>query len=336
MAENSIISVAVHDLRKGPDDFQVVLGKSDLGVTAPVQRVVDQLHTLYGRRTAKSHGKFDEDEDNYPTQRHLRQYLEAEFKDFGALTEALMRTLAVNAQTKAAATGGHVFFAHFQRDGKHYLMVAIVGDALSAALTKQHDVTDVTHLDINGFRFAGRINISGWTSEEDRYIGFLKGKGNVAEYFRAFLGCTDHVQEKTDTRMLVAALKSFADQQGFDHKAKTTFLAKAKEICDRAARTRVEISFDTLTNELAPEDPDTLRDHLADPHLRLNDLFIPNRAILNTLVRFKGHTDNWTLEFDRRAIEEGDVTFDNEKQTLTLKNLPEELTVRLNSEYGDG
>lgn len=335
MTENNIISVAVHDLRKEADAFSVVLGKSDLKVTDPVQRVVDQLHKLYGRRTAKSHGKFSDDEDNYPTQRHLREYVGSESKDFGVLTEALMKTLAANAQTKAAATGGHVFFAHFQRDSKHYLMVAIVGDALGAALTHHNDVKDITHLDIDGFRFAGRINITGWAAKEERYIGFLKGKGNVAEYFQTFLGCADSVQEKTDTRNLVDALVSFADREGFVPEAKTAFLTKAKEICERAAIKREEISFEALTNELAPENPEKLRDHLADPDLMLNDLFIPNKAVLNTLVRFKGRTDHWTLEFDRKAIQDGDVKYDTDKQTLTLSNLPGDLRDRLRSEYGD-
>ncbi|WP_186398162.1 nucleoid-associated protein [Stappia sp. P2PMeth1] len=336
MAENNIISVAVHDLKKDADKFDISLGKSDLPVSNTVQRLVDQLHKLYGRRTSKSHGKFSEDEDNFPTPRHLREYIEAEEKDFAVLTEALMKTLAVNAQTKAAATGGHVFFAHFQRDQRHYLLVAIVNDTLSAQLTQQHDVKDVTHLDIDGFRFAGRINISAWAAKEERYIGFLKGKGNVAEYFQAFLGCDDAVQDKVDTRNLVEALKSLAAKKGLEAEEKTAFLAKAKEICDRAASKKVELSFDALTNELHPEDPDSLREHLADPDLMLNDNFIPNKAMLNTLVRFKGRTDHWALEFDRTAIEAGEVTYDHDNETLTLRNLPEDLRVKLTVEYGNG
>ncbi|MER9302927.1 nucleoid-associated protein [Mesorhizobium sp. M0496] len=335
MAENSIISVAVHDLKKDADKFDIALGKSNLKVTEPVQRLVDVLDKLYGRRTSKSHGKFSDDEDNYPTQRHLREYVEAEEKDFATLTESLMKTLAANAQTKAAATGGHVFFSHFTRDERHYLMVAIVTDTLSAALTRQNDVHDVAHLDIEGFRFAGRINISGWANKEDRYIGFLKGKGNVAEYFQAFLGCIDPVQEKADTKNLVEALMSFADDKSLKPEAKTAFLTKAKEICDRAALKREELSFDALTNELLPEDPGSLRDYLANPDLKLNDWFIPNRSVLNTLVRFKGRTDHWSLEFDRKAIQAGEVTYDPEKQTLTLRNLPAELKDRLSGEFED-
>lgn len=336
LSDNNIISVAVHDLKKDAEKFNISLGKSNLTVSAAVQRLVDQLHKLYASRTSKSHGRFSGDEDNFPTPKYLREYLGAADKDFAALTEALMKTLAVNAQTKAAATGGHVFFAHFKRDERHYLLVTIVNDTLSTQLTQQHEVKDITHLDIDGFRFAGRINLSAWAANEDRYIGFLKGKGNVAEYFQAFLGCDGAVQDKVDTKGLVDAIKSFAVKQGIEGEKKTAFLAKAKEICDRAASKRIELSFDALTNELHPEDPKSLREHLADPDLMLNDNFIPNKSVLNTLVRFKGRTEHWALEFDRTAIEAGEVTYDHEKSTLTLRNLPDELKVKLIGEYGNG
>lgn len=335
MAENKIIRVAVHDLKKEADKFEIKLGRSNLAVSNAVQRLVDRLYTLYGRRTSKSHGKFSEDDDNFPTQRHLREYIEAEESDFGAFTEALMKTLAVNAQTKAGATGGHVFFAHVQREQRDYLLVAIVNDTLSAQLTQQHDVADVTHLDVEGFRFAGRINISAWAAKDERYIGFLKGKGNVAEYFQAFLGCDDAVQDKADTKTLVEALKAFATKNGIDGEKKSAFLAKAKEICGRAASKKIELSFDALSNELHPEDPDCLREHLADPDLKLNDNFIPNKAVLNMLVRFKGRTEHWALEFDRSAIEAGEVTYDQTNDTLTLRNLPDDLRAKLSVEYGN-
>lgn len=335
MSENNIISVAVHDLRKVNETFEVIVGNSGLKVSDTVQRLVDQLHTLYGRRTSKSHGQFSEDEVNYPTQAHLKNYLGNRPHDFSVLTEEMMKTLQSKAKG-TAATGGHVFFAHFDRDARHYLMVAIVNDRLSAALTKQHDVHEVTHLDVDGFRFAGRINITAWTNEEERYIGFLKGKGDVAEYFQEFLGCALSVQERADTKALVDALKDFADKQNYTIEDKGAFLAKAKEICARAASKREELSFEALTNELVPDDPVALRDHLADPDRRLNDGFIPNRAMLNYLVRFKARTSHWTIDFDRDALVSGEVKFDPAKGTLTLSNVPDDLKGRLRTELQDG
>ena len=79
-------------------------------------------------------------------------------------------------------------------------MVAIINDKLGAALTKDLDIADIKHLDLDGFRFAGRVNITAWLEDADRYIGFLKGKGDVAEYFKEFLGCDTTIQDKEDTK----------------------------------------------------------------------------------------------------------------------------------------
>src|SRR3546814_9324755 len=95
------------------------------------------------------------------------------------------------------------------REGQEYLLVAISTDKQSVELTSQRDVRDVRHLDLDGFRFAGRINLTAWAIGDERYISFLKGKGDVSEYFRHFLGCDSVVQDRVDTSNLVAALKEF-------------------------------------------------------------------------------------------------------------------------------
>jgi hypothetical protein len=55
---NKIIHVAIHDLLKTSDGFQVKIGKDQLAVTTTTQRVIDDLYDLYSRRASKSHGKF--------------------------------------------------------------------------------------------------------------------------------------------------------------------------------------------------------------------------------------------------------------------------------------
>jgi nucleoid-associated protein len=74
----------------------------------------------------------------------------AEGKDFLALTSRMMEHLAREAAKKSASEGGHVFFAHFRREGSDYLLVTIVTDKLSAALTRSGGITDVEHLDLDG------------------------------------------------------------------------------------------------------------------------------------------------------------------------------------------
>lgn len=328
---NQIINVAIHDLERGEDGFRVKTGNDHLAVTATTQRVIDELYELYSRRASKSYGKFSTADDVAPTEKHLRDYLDQSI-DFAKLTDQMMSTLKHQAGLRNAAQGGHVFFGHFSRDGRQFLLVAILNDKLSAALTKSYDVADVQHLDMDGFRFAGRINLTGWAANEERYIGFLKGKGAVSEYFMAFLGCDNTVQVRQDTTDLVQALKSYADRQGIVGGARDEFLGKAKAICDRASRNREEIEFEALANELVPREPQTLLSVLTDPERKLNDRFVPDRRALNSLVKFKGKTAQWSVEFERDALSGGKVRYDANENTLTLLGLPDELTAQLRNE----
>lgn len=329
---NNIVSVAVHDLRKTEQGFDVVLGRPVLRITETTQRVVDDLNDLYTRRTSKSHGKFSDNEVDYPTQGHLRSYVEGQPGDFADFTSRLMATLQVQARRRSNAAGGHVFFSHFERDTRQFLLVAIVNDKLGAALTRDMDVQDIQHLDMDGFRFAGRVNMTGWAAGDPRYIGFLRGKGDVSDYFKEFLGCDTTFQDREDTAGLVSALKQFAEDQGMDAQAKGEFLGRAKSICDRSAKAREELEFTALANELVPADPDSLINVLTDPDRALNDRFVPNRRVLGSLVKFKAKTPLWSVEFEREALTGGNIIYDPDDNSLLIRGLPPELAEQLRTE----
>lgn len=246
-----------------------------------------------------------------------------------------MATLQKEAQAKAASTGGHVFFTHFSSNEVQYFLVAIITDKLSAMLTQNDDLEDVTHLDVEGFRFAGRVNLSGWAAGEPRYIGFVKGKGAVAHYFKEFLGCDTTVHSRVETTSLVSALKKFADQQGMDTKARDEFMQKAKDICDRDAKANKPVDFEALSNELCPDQPEQLAELLSDPDLSLNDGFIADRRALKGLVSFKKKTANWSVEFERSALHAGKVRYNAKENSITLLDVPDDLRSELNEEIGN-
>lgn len=330
---NTIVHVAIHDLvKQDAGGFAVILRNGNLNVTAATQRVIDSLYQLYSRRSSKSHGKFSTSADAAPTQAHIETYRNTSYLDFEALTSSLMVTLAHQAGLRQASLGGHVFFAHFVREAQDYLLVVIVNDKMSAALTGSYDVNEVEHLDIDGFRFAGRINLAGWARREERYIGFLKGAGPVSEYFKSFLGCDTVIQERQDTMDLVNTLKAFADDQGLAGVEREAFLSQAKEICDRSARAKRELSFTAFANELRPEAPEVLLNVLTDPERALNEGFVPHRGALNSLTKFKGRTKAWSVEFEREALHTRKVRYNPDEQTITLYDLPAELIEQLSQE----
>lgn len=328
---NEIVALAVHDLERKDGVYQIRAATKTLPVTDTTQRVVDELNDLYNRRASKSYGKFTTSE-GFPTQEQIRAYVEDPEQDFLALTKRMMETLRKEAQARTASTGGHVLFEHFRREQKDYLLVAIVSDKLSAILKAQDEMEDVKHLDLEGFRFAGRINLTAWAGGAERYISFLKGKGDVSEYFRLFLGCDSVVEARVDTSNLVAALKEFVAAENMSEKDGNDFLVRAKTICERSSNKREELEFEALANELLPNDPKRLTDHLGDTDRALSDRFVPDKRSLRTLVRFKGGTPQWKVEFDRDAVTSRAVIYDPDANTITLTGLPEELVAELRSE----
>lgn len=332
---SNIFHVAIHDLKKKTEnEFEFVVGKNDLKKGPTVVRVVDELHRLYARRASKSHGKFSTDAANFPTQGFIRTYISQGSTNFDLLTTSLMTTLVAQARRKPGATGGHVFFVHFEDEAKQFIMIAIVNDRLGAAITEDFDVSDVTTLDLDGFRFAGRINLTSWMNDEERYVGFLKGKGDVAEYFKEFLGCDTTVQDRQDTHSLVAALKHFAETQKLNSADRDEFLQKAKNICDVSARKREELEFTSFANELFPKAPELLLKVLTDDKRKINDGFVPDRRALATLVRFKAKTPLWSVEFEREAVTQGKVRYNAKANTLTLNDIPAELAAELKANIG--
>ena len=332
---NRIIGVAVHDLTRAGDGLDMRLSGAEMAVSPTAQRVIDDLHSLYERKTGKAHGRFADDEVNYPAQRILREYLDGGGTGFRDMTGHLMRILLTQARRKPNAGLGHVFFAHFEDDVGQFLMVAILNDKIGAALARDlSGVTDAIHLDLDGFRFAGRVAIDGWRANDKRYVGFLKGKGDIAAYFQEFLGCETTLQAKAETQRLVDALRAYAETRTMSLEEREAFLARAKGICGRAHHENQELDFQTLANELVPEDPDSLVAVLVDPVRGLSEGFVPDLRILKSLVSYRAKTALWSIEFDRAALTEGQIEYRAAEDELVVRGLPADLRAKLSEDVG--
>lgn len=331
-SSHGINHVAVHDLKKIDKKFSVIFGHDELSITPVVVDLIDEIHDAYKRKTSKLHGEFSDDENYNMTKINLSSYYEKKIS-FSQLTELMMNTLQSRASGKSNVNDGHVFFADFVKEEKKYFLVVIVDDKLGAKLTDDLNVQRITHLDMDGFRFAGQIDITSWLENKKRYLGFLQKKGEVSHYFQEFLGCTETIKSREDTKKLIFVLKKYADAEGYDFDKASKFLLEAKNACQDALQNGDEVSFETLANILSPEDPAKLRAVLADPENQLTDFFIPDKVTLSTLVGYKGKTKTWKLEFVREAIANGDIQYKEKDNIIIIKNLPEELQKELQKEY---
>lgn len=328
--DHRIIDLVVHKLIKDPHGpTQIELRQTRVSATASAQRLVDHLGRLYNERFGKGFGRFEDDEDNFPMPRFIRQHVVEESIDFLTLSHLMMQHLQVRSEQEELASGGHVLIARVENNRSDYLFVAIVTEMIGTAITNNLDVVDSVHLDINNLRVAGRIDLNAWRSGAERYISFLKGRANVAQYFKLFLGCNDLVIALRETQKLVQGLEQFAEAQQLQPEVRDQLFQRAHGYLDEFGDNGAPVSLDTLSQHVWPEAANRLREALDDENLALSSGFIPDRRAIKPLVRFKTSGPEWKLEFDRSSLRSGAVIYDRQHDRLILSNIPEALRKEL-------
>ncbi|MGQ5522124.1 nucleoid-associated protein [Chitinimonas sp. PSY-7] len=323
---NTIRNLVIHHLQKdahGP--ATIALRAGQLPITASAQRLVDKLCKQYGERVGKGYGRFEEDEDNFPMPRFVRQHVVEEAIDFITLAQLMMQHLLTRVEQEQLANGGHVLIARVDNGAADFLLVAIISEAVGTSMTEDLDIIETIHLDLTNLRVAGRIDLDAWRRGAERYISFLKGRGEVANYFKLFLGCNDVVVALRETQKLVQGLAQFAESQALPPTQRDQLFERAHVFLDELGDEGLPLSLDQIANKAWPDAPERLQNQLADQDLALSSGFIPDKRAIKPLVRFKANAPQWKLEFDRSSLRSGAVIYDKHSDTLVLSNIPEHL-----------
>jgi nucleoid-associated protein len=289
---------------------------------------------MYSGNTGKAFGCFEANEDEFPAQRYIRQHVIHNEYDFIVLSEKLMERLVNQAGDELLATGGYVLFARISVGETHYVLIAIVTETVGTAITDGLDVIDSVHLDLSHLRVAGRIDLNAWQAGVERYISFLKGRGDIADYFKTFIGCNDVLKPLVETQKLVTALEAFATEQGMTVESRGAFLERAHQFIVQLPKNS-PLSLSSLANHSWPDEPEKLTATLSRDEFSLSDGFVPDRRAAKGLVNFEGKSQFWKLNFSRAAIKNGHVEYDAENQRIILKNIPDDLRQELLAETAE-
>ncbi len=333
----AIHAAVIHKLIKeqhGPASVQT--RGAELPLTEPVQHLVGRISDLYNEKASKAYGRFEDDLLTYPTSTVLRQAFESHEIDFIDCSRQLMDVLAGKANQASLAKGGYVLMAHGQSDsGMHWFLVAIINNVASSAVNEETlEIVDAVHVDLENLRVAGRVNLTSWFGgdEQARYVNFLKHRGEVADYFKFFLGCNVIVKDVEETRKLVGTLREFAKDRGLSLEQEEEFLKAAHDYCRRQSRDKQPLSLEELTNVAWPQEPHILQMALAQVNLGLSDGFVPDSRVLKSLLKYQGKNQYWTLDLHRAAFLNEAAEYLPGPKHLLLKKLPDHLVAELDQE----
>lgn len=330
----------VHKLVKEKHGKATVVERSAaLAVTEPVEKLILAIHDLYAGKASKGYGRFEADEINYPSAAILRDTFVTEKISFVNGSKLLLAVLASKAGAVPLATGGYVLMARITDEvGTSWFIVAMITNVDGSVIDDVTlEVVTAMHVDLEHLRVAGRVNLTDWQAghEDVRYVGFLKQRGEVADYFKQFLGCDELVADVEETKKLVSALKKFAKSEGMTRAAEEEFLNAAYGHCDDRNKNDEPLSLETLSNAIFPTEPKKLQAAFVADGVQISDGFVPDGRSIRALMHLKYKTEFWTIDIDRHALSSGYAHYNQEKGELTLLKLPAGLKAELDSETRD-
>ncbi|AUZ46580.1 nucleoid-associated protein YejK [Pseudomonas orientalis] len=324
---------AIHKIDKKPDGNPAVLLLASTEQVESQARddLMQQFNENYNATAGKAWGFFHAESGAYPLSGWLREYLA------GGSTFLEFSTTAVEQLTKLMeesnlSTGGHALFCHYQQGMTDYLVIALVQETEAVTMTEELHLMTVKRLDLDHIRLAARINISEWQNNPRslQYISYLKGKQGrkFNEYFRDFIGCQEGIDGPSETRTLLKAFSDFVESEDLSEESACEKTATLVNYSMAQAKIGEPITLDELSGMIDEDRPKNFYDFIKAKDYGLSDTLPLDKKTLNKFRRFTGRTEGMSISFDAHLL--GDkIEFDQAGGTLTLRNLPTQLTDQL-------
>lgn len=323
---HAISGLVIHRLiRAAEGPSQVELRPAANPLDEPAARLMERLCRHFAERPGKGYGWFEKDERSFPMPRLVREHAIEQGMDFATLSKEMVTQLQQRVDEDKMDEGGYVLIARATVFGADCLYVALLQETLGTAIGDGLSIQDSPHLDFSALQVAGRIDISAWQAGAERYISFLKGRGDVAGWFKRFLGCTDVVIALKETKKLVETLSHFAETQQLDAAGRDELLERAHLVLEEMGDSGAALNLEAVAGQIFPDAPQKLSATLQDEALDLASGFVPDKRALRPLIRFKASAEDWKLEFERSGLRSGAVQYDKASNTLVLTNVPENL-----------
>lgn len=334
--------LAIRELNKEADDTIATISDKGgpINVSNPMaQQLFNALVAAYGRRSALTHGSFNEDNsEGYPFISSFEQFIQgpANEEKFLSLSDQALAQLAASLQQPSArsATGGYVIFMYYSSDVFDFLLIALVRDKTGVAFDDDLNPTKVIEVDLEKLHQAARINITTYKEGTDSYLSFIgtKRKGDITHYFSNALGCTDVVPSKKSTSDLIRATEDFCRQNLLNEKQEeivedvVSYLARQRGDKQSAYLPDVEQIFDSY---IPPEQAETLSGAFGkfanSEEYQVSHEFQPHTSTLNSYTKVKAKMDNWQLDFAKRSLgplnSNSEIEFDETTNSLKINRL---------------
>ena len=317
-----VIKAIAHQVHK---TAKVVGAKADpinaeISPSAELAELVSELLETFNTKTAQRTGVFEVEEMHYPFIPSLKSYLDGKLT-FVAFTTIALKQLAILMNDVHPAAGGHIFFAHYKVAAGDFFVVAKLNDAKGKTFSKDRTkVLKNFHLSLDRLHHVGRVNISGWKNNANKYLTFVNARenGKSSDYFVKFLGCSTATKPKVETGKLVAVVEAYCANENFDQLKEVAFKQAVFDFAKSVPKGQA-ISLVSLANAVVPDEPDKFITFINGYEDAPSDDFHVDGSALKSLIGYRVNVPGLRMWMTAEFKQSHKVRF-NENNELVISN----------------
>lgn len=302
-----------------------------------MNRLGGEILSTYSK-TTNNYGSFGEDPDTHRFPIRLLEYFSEETSliDF---SKAVTHLIADKMASSAPATGGYVLFLRYTNQAKEWLLVVMLKLKTGTGIDENTlELNQTVSFDIQHLHEAARIDLEKWQRDEQPYLSFIKKSGrqdDVTRYFRLALSCTDYIDSKYHTELLLRAIDTYCQHNQWSADQKQQARRRTYEYCDEKFRLGEAINLNSLSAFINDQDPTSFSSYIRDNDIPINETFDPHKATFTRFKRIQGKFNNIKVSFDAEDVINERVDYDVPSNSLIIKNIPESLVLEIQKAKGD-
>jgi nucleoid-associated protein len=324
----NIKKIVIHTLeKKQGGNAKLKKASKELALTKVHQDFMDEVKTVYYKKSNPIYGVFNSEKTSYPYQVFLHQYLKGDLTFYDFTLKAIIHFETVINES-SQATGGYVLFCHFDTT-EDFVAVIMLNDKNSYIIDHNQDIKPNARLDIETLDVANFTNCSRWNAAEDSYLSFTKGKKEVSNYFKKFIGCTDVTSAKEASANLLRALTDYFTANGISEKDAETTKASIFSYCEQRIKTKEDINLSFISSLVNHDEPEKFKEFASAEEYHISHAFKGHRETLRSLKYYSYRSKELTLIFDSQLINKKRIVYNQERNQLLIKEIPDDLRLQL-------
>lgn len=278
---------------------------------------VSEVTRLFRRhQSGRIYGNFEPESIEYPFSGLLRTCVDDEdgFYDFSIQAATLLMS---KMRPIPAATGGFFFACRFTEAEEDTLLLFMLSQRQGHAVNKETlSLQRAFSLQMEHLDLAAHISITGWRDGRPEPVSLIRGRKEVSDYFKAFIGLHEPRTNTEGTQKLKDFTEEWMENHSFRRDEKENVRDRVLEYAKRRKDEPVEL--DVIASFVDPERHQEFFE--AANNVGLGAQFHIDRRSLKPWVRVLYSDNDIKLNFPKRLLNRR-IKYDASRKTLLIKDI---------------